>query len=374
MKNVPVLFLFCIFVFFNCQLGREEKPESNTGDPNTEAIEKLELLIHEELNALESDTDYTLLIKADNGRSFSHSTGDSSETSVYSSASTSKWVVSAVILLMAEKEYIDLDDFAHDYINFWPSTGTLSLIKLRHLLSFTSGLTLDTFTNIKDINPSIEDQVAVIILDNTNTNPPNPGTEFYYASAHMQVAGLMAIKALDMALDESVTKWSDVFSWFKNQTGLFPHFQFDEPNTQTPLLAGGMHWNAREYMDFLEALYNKQIIKDPYFTLMMQDQFGTAVISNTNGSPARNYLKEDWHYGFGCWIECHESPAEFLCDKTGRVSSPGAFGAYPFIDFEHRYFGILARQGASGSYPLGYQFFASISSRLEQWADLNSQK
>jgi hypothetical protein len=126
-----------------------------------------------------------------------------------------------------------------------------------------------------------------------------------------------------------------------------------------------MHWSANEYLDFLQALFDEDILSSSLLELMMNDRLGPASIGY---SPAEENIGEDWHYGLGCWIECHTEV--FDCESRTRVSSAGAYGAYPFIDFEHAYYGILAREGALGSYVEGYRLFESVSSRLEEWAAL----
>jgi len=82
-------------------------------------------------------------------------------------------------------------------------------------------------------------------------------------------------------------------------------------------------------------------------------------------SPSVVGLGEDWHYGFGLWHEC-QNPA-FNCTAGARVSSPGAYGAYPFWDRSHGYFGIVARQGTLGTFPNGVAIERSVRSTVEQW-------
>jgi hypothetical protein len=78
-------------------------------------------------------------------------------------------------------------------------------------------------------------------------------------------------------------------------------------------------------------------------------------------------IGEDWHYSFGFWLECQSST--FDCDGVGRISSPGAYGAYPFIDYELGYVGILAREGALGSYPEGKRVLDSVETELRDWVN-----
>ncbi len=121
----------------------------------------------------------------------------------------------------------------------------------------------------------------------------------------------MAIKAAGRA------DWQEVFEQFKTDTELFTHSNYDLPSLQNPRLAGGMHWNAKEYLEFLEAFHQAQILSAPMVLQMTRDQIGSAVIGN---SPALNSIGEDWHYGFGNWIECHANPHN--CSQTTRISCP----------------------------------------------------
>ena len=59
-------------------------------------------------------------------------------------------------------------------------------------------------------------------------------------------------------------------------------------------------------------------------------------------------------------------------------SSPGAYGAYPFVDLEHGYFGIVARQvdfdianEVYGTFPEGVNLFRRIQDDAEAWAALH---
>ena len=84
-------------------------------------------------------------------------------------------------------------------------------------------------------------------------------------------------------------------------------------------------------------------------------------------SPVIKYINEDWGYGFGNWFECH-APS-FNCTTRTRVSSPGAYGAYPFIDYQHKYFGILARQGELNTFPEGYSIFKEVEAQIIAWSE-----
>ena len=115
----------------------------------------------------------------------------------------------------------------------------------------------------------------------------------------------------------------------------------------------------------MESIYKEQILSPDLIHQMVTDQIVGVTIAY---SPAAA-TGEDWHYGFGTWIECHSTSNN--CTKTTKISSPGAYGAYPFIDYEHKYYGILARQGELGTFTKGYELFINVSDKLEKWAELN---
>ena len=247
---------------------------------------------------------------------FTYSSGGSSPTTVYESASTSKWVSAVVLLDLVESGVLDLDDTAQQWLpSFWLEPD----VKLRHLLSFTSGFSEDHLcSNLPGQagdSMVFQDCVEKIYEENRDVAPA-AGSEFYYSSTHLQVAGLMAMKAT------SSTFWGEVFEAFQQKTGVFPTAVYDLPSEENPRLAGGMHWNALEYHDFLRALYQGTLLQDATRQMMFESQRGIATVGM---SPAYARLKEDWAYGFGNWLECPTATSadSYDCGPGTRNSSPG---------------------------------------------------
>ncbi|MBV1911578.1 MAG: beta-lactamase family protein [Kangiellaceae bacterium] len=355
---IPALCLIPIVAISGCG-GSGGTGSSNDPEPIGDAciVERDNLIqsIRTELDTLATSTDFTLLIESNDGRQLEHNRGASTKATSYRSASTSKMVTAAVILSLVEKGTLSLQDKPQDYIETWPEFGNLSEISLAHLLSFTSGVS-DEALCVNLPNSDFESCVSTTLSNNLQ-NEEAGGESFYYSSSHLQVAGLMAVKASELS------SWQAIFDQFKSESALFSQSYYDLPSLENPRLAGGMHWTGLEYFEFLNALFNESILTTELIQQMTQDQISSATIDN---SPAFDGLNEDWHYGFGSWIECHST--EFNCSEVTRVSSPGAYGAYPFIDYEHGYFGILAREGALGTFTEGYSVFDSVSGKLEQWA------
>ena len=350
---IPQVLILAAIV--GCGSDSKSPEESSSSLTCIEQRNELEQSIQKDLESNSTTTDFTLLVESGSGRQFQFSRGSSTPQTSYRSASTSKLVTSAVILSLVDSGELSLQDRPQDYIDNWPEVGNLSNITLGQLLSFTSGLNEDSFClNLAgaDFSACI-DSILTLNLESESI----AGEAFDYGSAHMQVAGQMAILA------SGLQTWQQVFEQFKNKNDLFLNGVYDLPSLENPRLAGGMHWTASDYLSFLYALYHRQILTQALFSELTQDQVVDTTILY---SPALDGLNEDWHYGLGAWIECHSTT--YNCEQVTRVSSPGAYGAYPFMDFSNNYFGILAREGSLGTFTEGYQVFTSVSQELEQWA------
>ncbi len=309
------------------------------------------------LQQLETNEDFTLLLSDRHGSLFQFSRGASSPQVSYKSASTSKLITAVVILRLVDQGYLSLGDRPQNHILNWPigAGDTLFDMSLEQLLSFTSGLTVEPLC-INNPLANFENCVQEIALSNRG-NGAIPGDEFYYASTHMQVAGLMAIRA------RNVTSWQDIFEEFKAQTGLFLTSKFDLPSFSNPRLAGGMHWTAQEYLDFLKALADGTLLGESSMAALLADHTALSIISK---SPAIDTLGEEWHYGLGLWHEC--ASVDFDCDSSQtRVSSPGSYGAYPFWDRDSGLVGIFARQGSLGTGFEGVLLMRAVQNHIEDW-------
>jgi len=320
-------------------------------------VAQLEGAMESTLAQTSSDVDFSFSVERQDGRRYSYNRGGSTLQTSYESASTSKLVSAVVILRLVEQEYLSLADKPQEHISGWPitsSSNSLYNMTLEHLLSFTSGLTTEPIC--LNAGLAIFDTCVNSIATTNAGNGLTPGQEFYYASTHLQVAGLMAMRARGLAT------WQDVFTEFKTQTGLFANSTYDLPSATNPRLAGGMHWTGEDYMAFLKALKNGLLLNSTSMGQLLADHTAGVTIAY---SPALAGAGEDWHYGLGLWHECQS--ATFNCTAGTRVSSPGAYGAYPFWDRSHGYIGIVARQGALGTFPNGIAIERAVRSDVEQW-------
>ncbi len=318
-------------------------------------VTQIESELSTQLAQLNTDVNFSFAVERDDGRRYVYNRGNSTMSTSYESASTSKMLSALIILRQVERGYLKLDDKPQDWIPNWPvaANSPLRSMTLASLLSFTSGLTEESIC----INVGIANfESCVLSIATANaSNAMQPGSEFYYSSSHLQVAGLMAIKA------RGVTSWQDLFSEFQQQTALFKTATYDLPSMANPRLAGGMHWTGTEYLDFLSTLKAGKLLSADMMQQYLMDRTANAKLAY---SPAA-VLGETWHYGLGYWHEC-QSPS-FNCTAGSRISSPGAYGAYPYWDRNRSYVGIVARQGALGTFPKGLDLERAVRPKVETW-------
>lgn len=342
------------------------QPENTAGTPVAQTpvcpsnTEELEASMTALLTDANSDYDFTYQIERADGRQYVFNWKGSTPQTERESASTSKMVTGMVIMRLVEKGVLRLSDYPQDYISDWPIASTDSLygMTLEHLLSFRSGLT-DEPLCVNSPSTTLANCVRTIATTNA-ANGKVPGAEFYYSGTHMQVAGLMAMRALGK------TTWAEVFAQFQSETGLFPNGRYDLPSATNPRLAGGMHWTGAEYLDFLRALKNGKLLSKENMALWLIDRTPEPAVQIVK-SPAIDGIGEDWHYALGSWHECL-SPV-FNCTEPVRISSPGAYGAYPFWDRAFNYIGMLSIQTDLGGFRYGTaDLERRVTAKANEWA------
>jgi CubicO group peptidase (beta-lactamase class C family) len=346
--------------------GASPSPTSTTPAPpaacSVAQLQALEGKIDTRLSQAESEVDFSFAVERSDGRRYSYNRGGSTLQTLYQSASTSKLVAAVVIMRVVEQGYLSLADKPQDHIASWPIAPGDALydMNLGQLLSMTSGLTSDP----PCMNSADSDfEACAIDIATTNDRGIIPGKQFFYTSAHHQLAGLMAVKA------RGFSSWSDLFSEFKAQTGLFGSSSFDVPSANNPVLASGMHLTGEDYLAFLNALKIGALLNAASMSQLLADHTASTAIvfspimDGISGGPG---LGEDWHYGFGLWHECHS--AHFNCVPGSRISSPGNFGSYPFWDRVLNYTGIVVRQGVPGTLKRGIDIERFIRPEVEEWA------
>ena len=250
-------------------------------------------------------------------------------------ASASKLLSGIIIYRLVESGALSLDDKPAGLIAGWTQDplDDRSQITLEQLLSFTSGF------NYAPVDPSCVGngnitmgQCALQYHD--DGLDAVPGEEFYYGAAHLQIAGHMAEVATGL-------RYSELFqSQIVDQLGLGVKSVFELPSITNPRASAGAQSTANDYAEILRALLAGELITD--MNTFRQDRTAQVVFGHRPASLEGANL--DWHYGLGFWRECNKAQWDQACIDDIVMSSPGAFGWVPWIDFTNNYFGLIAME------------------------------
>ena len=155
---------------------------------------------------------------------------------------------------------------------------------------------------------------------NSQINPKAVG-QFSYSGGHAQALALrMGLGSMNSnQLTEEV----------RTQLGRIFNFEYENL-----ALAGGVETSAEQYALLLQALINNK--------LYLSSQLGKKAICTLPGPcPTARFspVKENWSYSYHHWVELDEN------GQTEAFSSPGAFGFYPWISADKKFYGIVARSG-----------------------------
>jgi hypothetical protein len=131
-----------------------------------------------------------------------------------------------------------------------------------------------------------------------------------------------------------------------------------------PLMAGGLYTTPDSYATILRGILSGQ--------LGMLEALGTHPVCAWNGNgcsaPDSPAYPNKWHYSIAHWVEDDPTTGD------GAFSSPGAFGFYPWIEANKKFYGIIARSTPSGtgvqngmvSMLCGHELRAAWESGIEQ--------
>lgn len=233
-------------------------------------------------------------------------------------ASGSKWVSAAVIASLIGDGVLYLDERASDYL--MPFDGDKSAITLRQLLAHTSGLPPGEAPCADDALYSLAacaDRIARVPL------VAAPGTAFAYGESAFQIVGRMAEVATGRP-------WQALFHERIAEPLEMVASDYGDPSGGRPRIGSGLRTTLRDYSRFVRmiaaggVLDGVRVLAPELIALMHQDHtFGAPVIASPNRFPGSGY-------GLGVWRD--------MADERGQaiqVSSPGATGFTPWVDFRH---------------------------------------
>jgi len=233
-------------------------------------------------------------------------------------ASATKWLSAATILTLVDDGTLALEDPVSKYLPYF--SGDKRAITLRQLLSHTSGLPSEHPCMFQAELTLDECARRIATLDLLAP----PGTQFNYGGAAFTVAGRMAEAASDLP-------WRALFE-ARLQAPL--HLNSTSYGlTDNPVLSeGSTRSSLRDYGAFLHMILdggragNRRILSEAAIAEMQRDQTAGTVESGS----ARTT------YGLGVWRD------RVRPDGTAsQISSPGAGGFVPWVDWERNVAGVL---------------------------------
>jgi serine-type D-Ala-D-Ala carboxypeptidase/endopeptidase len=254
-------------------------------------------------------------------------------------ASASKMMSGLTILKLVDEGRLSLSDNPQKYLTYWTSdpADPRSRITLGQLLAFTSGFnTTDTPSNcVSNATTTLQACAQEFYNQGITTGP---GTAFYYSNAHLHIAAAMAEAATGQGFSALYRSKVAVPLAIGTVSGI------NFPSTSNPRPSGGGTSTGEEYAKMLDGVLAGRLLASN--ANFINDQ----TVGVTFGfRPSGTYEYGDWHYAAASWRECDVTPFDASCTARRIISSPGAFGWTPWIDFDKGYYAVIAMEGPSGS-------------------------
>ena len=273
----------------------------------------------------------TILIGDERGVQFSFERGNVNPDTPLTIASASKLLSGLTFTTLIEDNLLSYETGPADVLDYWVADDLRSAVNVRQLLSFTSGFNArPTDIGCWALGGITLQQCAERIYENGQDT--DPGSAFSYGPEHMQVAGAMVETLTDLTFAEI----------FRQQIGdplnLTPQSQYNITSTENPWVSGGATSTASDYAIVLQSLLAGELIAD--IDGFLEDN--TTDVEFLHRPTGLDDAVQDWHYGSGFWIECDLVPFDETCLEGRTISSAGAFGFVPWVDFGNGYFGIIA--------------------------------
>jgi CubicO group peptidase (beta-lactamase class C family) len=254
-------------------------------------------------------------------------------------ASASKLFVGATMWRLVEAGRLTRATRPQDHIDFWARDAgdPRSRISLDDLAGFTSGFNGSGLDGSCIGDPAFTLAACVRQIHDRGPASP-PGAAYSYGGEHMQIAANLVAsregKTFNTVMRERVA----------DPLGMSAETRFSLGAGDNPTYAGGMRSTAEDYGLLLRAILQSGFITDR--AGFLEDRIGRKPILFRPPGISENRL--DWHYGFGFWKECDLAVYAAACDTAPVISSPGAFGFTPWIDFGNGYWAIIAVEEGLG--------------------------
>lgn len=274
-----------------------------------------------------------LIIGDKDGELFRYEKGNFKADTAVNIASATKLYTGLGVWSLVEQGTLSLDTTPQTYIDFWTNDpfDNRSDVSISSLMSFTSGFNARPTLQSCPGDRALTLTACIMQIYNEGIDTA-PATTFAYGPEHMQIAALMVKEATGSELQDFVQ--SNIFQ----TSNVSDATTYPPENGDNVRYSGGVISTAEDYGKVLTALLAGNLIADT--SGFLQDR--TANTQTAYEIPAVTESMLDWHYGFGFWKECDVVPYQATCDEDPVISSPGAFGFLPWVDFENEYWGVIA--------------------------------
>ncbi|UPK69971.1 serine hydrolase domain-containing protein [Chitinophaga filiformis] len=333
MKRFFLLTMLTVIVLLACSADDTARPPASGGKYDFSAVDRY---IEDNLGVYNN---HIVVLISRNGELIYHKEINMTANTNFPIASASKWLSAAVIMSLVDDRKLVLDDSVGRFLPVFSQYGKGG-ITIRQLFSHTAGFAGDeNATNLRNKYEYRRNLTLAQAVDSIAVYTPlanTPGAAFSYGSTSMQIAGRIAEivsgKSWQVLFNEKIGKPCEM------------NAVYSTTNILNPLIAGGVHTTANDYLNFLEMLENKgrfngrQVLSTQAIDQMMKDQTNNAVIRSTPypANPFATYPLSVVRYGIGNWLD--------VVDASGHVqesSSPGLFGTHPWQDTRHHLVGII---------------------------------
>lgn len=295
--------------------------------------------------------------------SSSTATGSFDDTAVTPIASASKWVSGTVLLRLVDQGVLSLDMKTKDVLvdrNGNPWSGNLGEATLRHLMSFTTGISGDDTSS--ELTLSLTEAVYRI-YDDAAPTASVPGSYFHYGSTHLRIAARMAEV-------KTGKTWAQIFDeQLRIPLGWSSASNYGATGNPNP--AGTLSCTGREYLRMLAMELRggldgtTRLLPQALLTQQRSDQWGPSTSIAYSPYVASDPTKK-YHYGLCNWLETVDSTIPpSLSNPILRVSSTGKFGWAPWVAMDGSYAGLIMTQQPS-TMPYAFVPSENLKNQLDQ--------
>lgn len=259
---------------------------------------------------------------------YSKSFGGFTNTTYAAVASSSKMVCGTVLLQLVDKGILGLDTRTSDLLvdrQGRPWSGAMGQVRLRHLLSFTSGIS--GYVDASEPADITLDEAVTRIYEDQRSTASAPGSYFYYGNTHLRIAARMAEVATGKP-------WRTIFYEQLQaplQWGLFSTYG----GGTNPSPGGSLACTGQEYTRFLMMQLrkgldgSKRLLPESLIAQQRSDALGLSTPLAYTPYATTGRVN---HYGFGGWVETANGMAPSPSNPVQRFSSTGKLGWAPWIE------------------------------------------